>query len=288
MNLAMADKKKPDHASGILSFFSPKSNVPESGKDKRKSRPSPGTDSSPEDLDPKRGRINDGDGQELSDIRESLDYAVNIDELMSHIDKKMAKCLETFKSETEHQIKSYIMGLAERIDKLEARVEKYEKSKCAPCNCAEEIVNIKRELNRQAQYSRKDSIRIFGVSEKPQEECKAVVCNMLNEKLGIRIGPNDIAASHRLPSRNPDKPKPIIVRLRDRALKEAIINERKRLRGKGVSINEDMTVDNVKLINRAQNSGIFDSVWFWNGKVHAKDKRGRHHILDLFQNFGEG
>ena len=278
----MSDKAK---SSGLLGFFSPSSTP---AAEKRKTRPSPGTDSSPEDIEAKRGRQVD-----LDDVRETLDIeSDHLNDLMQAFEAKFEKNLEIFKRETTKEVKFVLKGLTDRIDKLEKRVDKCEKDilsktkEITACTCTEDIKNIKKELNRQAQYSRKDSVRIFGLPETPQEDCKVSVCEMLKSKLNVKISPRDLAAAHRLPAKDTSKPKPVIVRLRDRAHKEEILRERKRLRGKGISIGEDMTIDNVKLVNRAQNSEIFESVWFWNGKVHAKDKRGRHTILDLYQDFG--
>jgi hypothetical protein len=59
------------------------------------------------------------------------------------------------------------------------------------------------------------------------------------------------------------------------------------LKGSGISIQEDMTKDNVKLVKEAERSCCFSSVWFANDKVHAKDKKGNNYVLNLFDDFAE-
>jgi hypothetical protein len=46
-----------------------------------------------------------------------------------------------------------------------------------------------------------------------------------------------------------------------------------------------MTGDNVALMRDAEESGLFEAVWFSNARVGGKDKKGRIHVLDIFDNF---
>jgi hypothetical protein len=53
------------------------------------------------------------------------------------------------------------------------------------------------------------------------------------------------------------------------------------------SITTEITLDNVKLLNRAQNSDVWESVWFVNGSVTAKDRKGAYYKLELFDDFNK-
>jgi hypothetical protein len=68
------------------------------------------------------------------------------------------------------------------------------------------------------------------------------------------ITPADISATHRLPSKQPNKTKHIIVRLKDRTLRQDILSKQKELKGTGRSIAEDMTRENVHLLKDAEDS----------------------------------
>ena len=140
-------------------------------------------------------------------------------------------------------------------------------------------------MNNHAQHGRSYNVRIFGIQETEGEKVKGKVCQLVEKALGIPLKEADIAAAHRLPTKHKDKPKPVIVKFVDKEKKFQILKVRKKLKGTGQSISEDMTSQNMKLMNRAANSNQFKSVWFSNGKVHGTDMRGKHRILELFEPF---
>ena len=80
----------------------------------------------------------------------------------------------------------------------------------------------------------------------------------------------------------------MIAKIKDRTQRQAVLKNRKRLKGSGISIAEDMTRDNLKLMQDAEASEVFQSVWFSNGKVRAirkGDIKKNIVILNLFDNF---
>jgi hypothetical protein len=174
-------------------------------------------------------------------------------------------------------MKKVLNKMTEKVNNLEERVKQCEKRvKETENNHSKDLEQIIIEQNRQAQYSRKDNIRIFGKEEKAKEDCKTVVCDFINKALGIVIIPADISAAHRLPKTGKQKYKPIIVRLKDSIQRQDILKNRKKLKGSGVSISE---------VYNAEKSGCFASVWFAYGKVKGTDKKGQRHTLNLFENF---
>lgn len=216
------------------------------------------------------------------------------EQMTTDFDEKITKLFAKFKEEIMDTVKSSLRKMQESIDGLKERVEACEMEvkdnssivKTGQCNCEQEIKRLKIDLNRQAQYSRAYNVRIFGVEETVQEDVCMEVTSLIGGSLGVKIKKSDIAAAHRLPSTNKDRPKPIIVRFYEKEVKFQVLKVRKKLKGTGKSITEDMTIDNVKLVNRAENSGVFTSVWFSNGRVHATDHKKKHRILELFETFG--
>ena len=170
------------------------------------------------------------------------------------------------------------------MEKCEISV-KEKAASATSCDCEKEIQQLKIELNRQQQHTRSYNCRIFGMEESENEDLKKKVCSLIGGALGVKIAKTDIAAAHRLPSKNKDRPHPVIVRFVDKEVKFLVLKQRKKLKGTGKSITEDMTVGNIKLLNRAENSKVFQSVWFSNGRVHAIDSRGKHKLLELFDSF---
>ena len=113
--------------------------------------------------------------------------------------------------------------------------------------------------------------------------------NLVKSKLQVGINKDDISACHRLPlGKKKDQPRPILVRFRNRFIKDEVIRSRKKLKGQRVSVTDDITKDNINLMEQARKSGFFESVWFYNGKVHAVKKRdAKRVVLELFQNFSK-
>ena len=85
-----------------------------------------------------------------------------------------------------------------------------------------EIQEIANKVEELEQYTRKENIEIHGI-EKQENETDAQLYRsvfMLFEKWSIPVHDQDVSIVHRLYSRNqPDMP-PIILRLKDRRLKE--------------------------------------------------------------------
>ena len=59
-----------------------------------------------------------------------------------------------------------------------------------------------------------------------------------------------------------------------------VMLQRKSLKGKGISISDDLTVKNVSLINETRNHERIEAAWSWDGKVYAKGTNG--YKLKLF------
>ena len=87
----------------------------------------------------------------------------------------------------------------------------------------------------------------------------------------------DIEAAHRVGTVDTVKkrPRPIIIRFHNRALRDKVLADRKRLKGQGISIAEDLTSANYKLERAAYKHSATMATWTVNGKIFAKLKTGR-------------
>jgi arginyl-tRNA synthetase len=228
------------------------------------------------------------------DLMEELDKDLmdteTADTVVDGFEKQMEKCFRDFKESIRASLRKVVITMNERMNVLSERLDMCMKElneRKSSVNSRKELEQIKIELNRQAQYTRKDNLRMFGVKEKDDEDCKKVVCTVINKSLDVNIVPSDIAVAHRLPKSGKQKHRPIIVRLKDHSLRWDILKVRKKLKGTGISIAEDITRENFKLMMEAQVSDCFTSVWFTNGKVKAVDVRKKSYILNLFDDFKE-
>ena len=92
----------------------------------------------------------------------------------------------------------------------------------------------------------------------------------------------DIEVAHRIggKSRDPNKPRTIILKFVRRSDKLDVMLRRKSLKGRGISISDDLTVKNVNLINEVRDHERIEAAWSWDGKEYAKSKNG--HKLKLY------
>ena len=155
--------------------------------------------------------------------------------------------------------------------------------------------------NDNEQYSRRNNIRIKGLSVQPHGDCRQVVVDFCRNKLQMPDFDNgDIEAAHTVsgrPGSSSDeaattgmtstatsKTEPIIlVRFRRRETRDAVVRQRRKLKGTGLSIVEDLTTLNVKTLNRIRNSELVASTWTWNGRIFAQLKSGKRVTVKPFQ-----
>ena len=132
-------------------------------------------------------------------------------------------------------------------------------------------------LNDLEQYSRKNNLRIFGILDKDRKETSAkteqLVLKLFKEKLGILwINANNIEIAHRTGRFVEGSNRPIIVKLTSRKVKNEVILNRKKLKGKNISIAEDLTIENVKRLRMLNSLEVCTSSWSFDGKLFIKNK----------------
>ncbi|KAL8592237.1 hypothetical protein ACOMHN_030912 [Nucella lapillus] len=90
--------------------------------------------------------------------------------------------------------------------------------------------------------------------------------------------------AHRTGKPGGPRPQPIIVRFHSRMLRSRVLADRRKLKKTGVSVGEDLTLLNYKLLKRAEQHSATLSAWASNGKILAKIKNGKTLRLDITMN----
>jgi hypothetical protein len=119
------------------------------------------------------------------------------------------------------------------------------------------------------QYTRKNSLRIFGVPEQKNENTDEVVSNICKNKLGIDVPAHLIDCSHRLPGREPYH-RPIIVKFISRNTKKNVFTKKRLLKGSNIVITEDLTKLRYQLMKNASKKFGPKNVWSSDGKIFVK------------------
>ncbi len=205
--------------------------------------------------------------REVASLREELTL------LKNNHSKEIDTLRQSFTSEINELKKSHVLQIQSLKRQMSQQEELVKKSFQA--------------TNANAQYSRRNNIRIFGLKKDQNEDCPSVVCDFLNKNLNMNIEKKDIGAAHRLPRRGQgasNEPDPVIVRFNDRFTRDNVIRNRRNLKDKGVNIKDDLTQANIGLLNRAFNHPEIEYAYFFNGKAFAVSKDYFRIQIDILDN----
>ena len=128
------------------------------------------------------------------------------------------------------------------------------------------------ELARQEQYSRKASVRIFGVDENEGENVEALCIQALKEEIDVDITDRDIDIVHRVGRRRGDKKaRPILLKCMSHKTKSEIM--RKKKTAKNIKVYEDLAQSVKRMLDdivfNKKDLGV-ENVWTMDGKVKFK------------------
>ena len=117
------------------------------------------------------------------------------------------------------------------------------------------ITTMDNQINDLEQYGRNSSVRIYGYALAEHTDTIKAVIQLFNG-LNINLQPSEIVAAHPLPMRQyQDRPhiSPIIMKFLRNSDKDRVIMARKSLKGRTVSIHNDLTLKNKQFLNRVRN-----------------------------------
>ena len=127
-------------------------------------------------------------------------------------------------------------------------------------------------VDRQEQFSRRNCILIHGVKENQNEDTDEVVANKLKSEMDLEISPGDIDGTQRIGVQSKGKNRPIIVKFVTCMDRRRVFNNKKRLKGKNVSITESLTKIGMSALKETRNKFGYSSVWTADGKIMHKDE----------------
>ena len=128
---------------------------------------------------------------------------------------------------------------------------------------------LKIDVGDLQQYSRRTNILIHGIKEEKEESTDDLVLNVVNDSLEIAdITVKDISRSHRLGKKKDGKTRPIIARFTSYRSKQAIYKTKRKLKGKGIVITENLTKERYDLYQKCQTRFGKDKCWTIDGNIH--------------------
>ena len=173
------------------------------------------------------------------------------------------------------KVNETISSINERFDKLELELKEKDKKIAALENnmnrMTKTLENLNHKLDQQEQYSRRNCLLIHNVPEEKDENTDDKVINVIQEKVGENVGIEDIDRTHRLGAYRTGKVRPIIIKFSRYHTRNRVFRKKKNLKGKSVSITENLTKVRMQALNDARKTHGFENVWSSDGKILFKD-----------------
>ena len=151
----------------------------------------------------------------------------------------------------------------------------------------EENQQLKQKVNNLEQYSRRNSIRIFGIEETENESCNSVVKAFLKDQLGVIAQEEHFDRIHRVGKKTKDtrvltrssvsnkpRPRPLIVKFTSYRYKREVLKVKRALKGSGKFIAEDLTKENYELLKKASEENKVKAAWTADGRIVVQMKSG--------------
>lgn len=204
-----------------------------------------------------------------SEMRSEFD---KINERIKNVNTKLveqATEVENLKSESS-DLKEEIEKLKSENDRLKTKNEEIAD---LLTQREQRILVNEKEINELEQYTRRNSLRIYGISDNDKNENSRTSANravsMIKDKLEVPITIADVDIAHRLGQFRTDGNRPIIIKFISRELKDTVLRHRRKLKGTALVIREDLTTKNAKLLEKVSHHSNVKNAWSDDGKIIA-------------------
>lgn len=225
-----------------------------------------------------RGKKNLKSGDANTECPCGENFALNFLEALD--DAAVADKLKKILSPDYDQLADVVAAkLSVRLKKLEDELEKKDEMIISLKKRLEDVEN---KLDDTEQYSRRTSVRISGIPEEATEDVADKVTKVF-EVMKVKPVINRV---HRVGPRIPHskEPRPIICQFTTYPDKRAVMQGKKDI-GRTypkVFINEDLTRHRARIFfiaRQRKRQGVFTDVWSADGRICAKDQRGKVHYI---------
>lgn len=197
------------------------------------------------------------------EFREVLQKCVSkiVTNAIVEVKDDQSKRLAEAESKLEKQ-DSVIFDLENGLDEKEAEISTL-RGTLSTMN--QSLQSLQREVNDLQKYSRRNSIRVYGIPEKTGEDTDAEVIEVVKNLLKCPLTTDDIDRSHRTgkphPTGSEAKPRPILVKFCSYRKKAEVLKVKRKLENTGISIHEDLTSRNYDLLKKASKNPKVEAAW---------------------------
>lgn len=210
-----------------------------------------------------------------ADFEQSLKHALLNKDLINQITEILiGSVIEKLKEKFQYY-ENKINSLEKELAELKSFTEENEIKN--PNDSSQKILQEK--VDNIQQQAKRNNIRLMCVPEDRGEQLNYKVMKLFKEKLNMDIKPHDILATYRVGSSKNDRPRHIVVNLRENSVKMNIYKNKKLLKGTGFVMKEDLTPSRLLAFQKASERYGFKNVWTVNGTIFVKNNSGVQKIL---------
>lgn len=192
------------------------------------------------------------------------------------------------------QVKNEIILLRKELKEKNAKIERLERR----------IDSLESDNDTLEQYTRRNSLRIFGLPEEEAgEDTAQVALTLINQTMKVEppITSEDLDRAHRIgkkgtpsttspqPSTTP-RPRAVIIKFATYRARQRVMAKRKSLQKTKVFINEDLTRVRSTLLYKARTmkrQGVLQDAWTHDGALVVKDNNNKIHSARSMIQFDE-
>lgn len=171
----------------------------------------------------------------------------------------------------ENKIKVLTDAYGEQVNKLKTDLQV----------CRDKIMLLENKNDDLEQYSRRNNARFFGIKEEMNENVEETVLLTVEKHMDIKIPPDSISRCHRIGKAKEGKARPIIINFTNYKVKEQIFRSRKMLKGKNITIHDDLTKKRLNLLNAVRDKYGIRNTWTRDGNVFARNDMGVQQINEM-------
>lgn len=191
---------------------------------------------------------------------------------------------------SEAIINSVTKKLAEKFNLYDTKIASLEAEiQLLKSNHINSVDNIPDETQKKLQHkvdilqqeTKKNNIRLMGLKEcdnENSENCMKKVKELFATKLETPMN-NEITAVYRAGKKNMERPRHLVVTFSDTKIKNSIYNKKKLLKGTGIVMKEDLTLERLKIVKNLSEKYGFKNVWTANGNVFIKTEEGVERVF---------
>lgn len=176
---------------------------------------------------------------------------------------------------------SVLNPLMAEIRRLEETIAQRDNAIAQRENTIDSLLTRVDELETRAddleQYTRRNSLRVAGLAETPNERPIEMALHLANATLQLDppLASSDIDRAHRSgrPSADPTRPRSFLIKFATYQQRERVWLAKKKLRSTRLYVNEDLTKKRNALLwqaRTAKREGRLSECWSMDGRIYAK------------------